>query len=80
MQQVFQVFIICDTFHFLLNNLLHFLLDAPVIRLNRFLHAVVAVPVRKVGNDGYLLVGFLFALHLLGIHDNLTMKNHLKKP
>ena len=74
---MFQVFIICDTFQFLLNNLLHFLLDAPVIRLNRFLHAVVAVPVRKVGNDGDFLVGFLLALDLLGIHDNLAMENLL---
>lgn len=57
--------------------MLHFLLDAPVIRLPRFLHAVVAVPVREIGNDGYRLVGFLFALHPLGIHDNLTVENLL---
>ena len=52
-------------------------LDAPVIRLHRFLHAVVAVPVGEVGNDGDLLVGFLLALHLLGVHDNLAVKNFL---
>ena len=39
---MFQVFIIGYTLQFLLNNLLDFLLDAPVIRLHRFLHAVVA--------------------------------------
>ena len=32
---------------------------------------------RQVGNDGDFLVGFLLAPHLLGIHDNLTMKNLL---
>ena len=74
---MFQVIVICDALQFVLDNLLHLLLDAPVIRLHRFLHAVVAVLVREVGNDGDFLVGFLLALHLLGIHDNLTVKNLL---
>ena len=59
------------------DNLFHLLLDAPVIRLHRFLHVVFAILVREVGNDGYRLVGFLFTLHLLGIHDNLTVENLL---
>ena len=37
-----QVVIARDALQFLLNNLLHLLLDAPVICLHRFLHAVVA--------------------------------------
>ena len=74
---MFQVIVICDALQFVLDNLLHLLLDAPVILLHRFLHAVVAALVRKVGNDGDMLVGFLLALHLLGIHHNLTVKNLL---
>ena len=42
-----QVVIARDALQFLLNNLLHLLLDAPVICLHRFLHAVVAVCVWK---------------------------------
>lgn len=74
---MFQVFIVGNTFQFVGDNLLDFLLDASVIRLHRFLHAVVTVLVREVGNDGDFLVGFLLALHLLGIHDNLAMENLL---
>ena len=54
-----QVIVACDALQFLLNNLLHLLLDAPVVRLHRFLHAVVAVLVREIGNDGDFLVGTL---------------------
>ena len=77
LQQMFQIFVISDAFQLFLNNLFHLLLDAPVIRLHCFLHAVFAILVREVGNDGYRLVGFLFTLHLLGIHDNLTVENLL---
>lgn len=77
LQQMFQIFVIGNPRQFLLNNLLDFLLDSPVILLHRFLHAVVTVFVREVGNDGYLLVGFFLALHLLGIHDNFAVKNLL---
>ena len=72
-----QVLVTRDALQLVGDNLLHLLLDAPVIRLHRFLHAVVAVPVGEVGNDGYLLVGFFLAFHFLGIHDNLTVKNLL---
>ena len=74
---MFQIFVVGNPFQFLLNNLLDFLLDSPVILLHRFLHAVVTVFVREVGNDGYLLVGFFLAFHLLCIHDNLAVKNLL---
>ena len=77
LQQMFQIFVISDAFQLFLNNLFHLLLDAPVIRLHCFLHAVFAILVREVGNDGYRLVGFLLAFHLLGIHDNLTVENLL---
>ena len=74
---MFQIFVISDAFQLLLNNLFHLLLDTPVIRLHCFLHTVVAVLIREVGNDRYRLVGFLLALDLLGIHDNLTVENLL---
>lgn len=77
LQQMFQIFVISDAFQLFLNNLFHLLLDAPVIRLHCFLHAVFAILVREVGNDGYLLVGFFLAFHLLCIHDNLAVKNLL---
>lgn len=77
LQQMLQVVIACDALQFILHNLLHLLLDAPVICLHHFLHAVVAVLVREVSNDGYLLVGFFLAFHLLCIHDNLAVKNLL---
>ena len=77
LQQMLQVVIACDALQFILHNLLHLFLDAPVVRLHRFLHAVVAVLVREVSNDGYLLVGFFLTFHLLCIHDNLTVKNLL---
>ena len=73
LQQMFQIIVVGNTLQLVSDNLLHLLLDAPVIRLHRFLHAVFAILVREVGNDGYRLVGF----HLLGIHDNLTVENLL---
>lgn len=77
LQQMLQVVIACNALQFILHNLLHLLLDAPVICLHHFLHAVVAVLVREVGNDGNRLVGTFLPLHLLGIHHNLTVKNLL---
>ena len=77
LQQMFQIIVVGNTLQLVSDNLLHLLLDAPVIRLHHFLHAVFAILVREVGNDGYRLVGFLLALHPLGIHDNLTVENLL---
>ena len=62
---MFQILVTSDALQLVGDNLFHLLLDAPVIRLHHFLHAVVAVRVREVGNDGYRLVGFLLAPHLL---------------
>ena len=77
LQQIFQVIIARDALQFLLHNLLHLFLDAPVVRLHRFLHVVVAVLVREIGNDRNFLVGTFLPLHLLGIHHNLAVKNFL---
>lgn len=77
LQQMLQVIIVYDALQLLLNNLLHLLLDAPVVLLHRFLHAVIAVLVREIGNNGNRLVGTFLPFHLCGIHHNLTVKNFL---
>ena len=77
LQQMLQVVIARDALQFLLNNLLHLLLDAPVICLHRFLHAVVAVCVSEIGNNGDFLVGTFLPFYLIGIHHNLAVENLL---
>ena len=77
LQQMLQVVVTRDALQFLLHNLLHLFLDAPVVRLHRILHAVVSVLVREVSNDRYFLVGTFLPLHLLGIHHNLAVENLL---
>lgn len=77
LQQMLQVVIACDALQFILHNLLHLLLDAPVVRLYRFLHSVVAVLVREIGNDRNFLVGTFLPFDLFGIHHNLAVENLL---
>ena len=77
LQQMLQVVIACDALQFILHNLLHLFLDAPVVRLHRFLHAVVAVLVREIGNDRNFLVGTFLPFDLFGIHHNLAVENLL---
>ena len=77
LQQMLQVVIACDALQFIQHNLLHLFLDALVVRLYCFLHTVVAVLVREIGNDRNSFVGTFLLLHLLGIHHNLTVKNLL---
>ena len=77
LQQMFQIFVISDAFQLFLNNLFHLLLDAPVICLHRFLHAVVAVCVSEIGNNGDFLVGTFLPFYLIGIHHNLAVENLL---
>jgi len=72
-----QVVIARDALQFIQHNLLHLFLDALVVRLYCFLHTVVAVLVREIGNDRNSFVGTFLLLHLLGIHHNLTVKNLL---
>ena len=59
------------------DNLPHLGTDAVVVLLYRFLHAVVAVGIGKVRDDGDRLVSLFLALHLPGIHHYLAMKNLL---
>ena len=69
-----QVVITRDAFQFILHNLLHLLLDAPVVRLHRFLHAVVAILVREIGNDRNFLVGTFLLENLKSIDPLLYSK------
>ena len=59
------------------DNLPHLRTDAVVVLLNHLLHAVVAVGIGEVRDDGDRLVSLFHALHLPGIHHYLTMKNLL---
>ncbi len=59
------------------DNLPHLRLDAVVVLLYRFLHAVVAVGIGEVRDDGDGLVSLFLALHLLCVHHNLAMKDFL---
>lgn len=59
------------------DNLPHFGTDAVVVLLNHLLHAVVAVGIGKVRDDGNRLVSLFLTLDLLGIHHNLAMENLL---
>lgn len=60
---MFQVIIIRDTLQFIPDNLFHILLDTVVIILHTLFHAVYAVPVGKIRNDGYRLVVLLLPLN-----------------
>lgn len=59
------------------DNLPHLGTDAVVVLLNHLLHAVVAVGIGEVRDDGDGLVSLFLAFHLLGIHHYLAMKNLL---
>ena len=59
------------------DNLPHLGTDAVVVLLNHLLHAVVAVGIGEVRDDGDGLVSLFLAFYLLGIHHYLTMKNLL---
>ena len=74
-----QVIVIRDAFQFIPDNLFHILLDTVVILLHALFHAVYAVLVGKIRNDGYRFILLLFPFYFFGIHDNLTMKNLLDR-
>ena len=52
------------------DNLPDFGTDAVVVLLNHLLHAVVAVGIGKVRDDGNRLVSLFLTLHFLGIDHN----------
>ena len=59
------------------DNLPHVGFDTVVVLLYLLLHAILAVLVREIGNNGYRLVGFLLPLYFFSVHDNLAVENLL---
>ena len=69
-----QTFIIGNTLQLILDNLLDILLDLVVVVLYGLLHAVVAVRIQEIVDDGEFLITAFLPFHLFGVHDNLGME------
>ena len=72
-----QVFVTCDALQFVLDNQLYILLDLVVIVQNSLLHAVVAIGILEVVDDGDRLIMAFLSLYLIGVNDNLGMEDLL---
>ena len=72
-----QVFVTCDALQFVLDNQLDILLDLVVIVQNSLLHAVVAIGILEVVDDGDRLIMAFLSLYLVGVNDNLGMEDLL---
>ena len=72
-----QVFVTCDALQFVLDNQLDILLDLVVIVQNSLLHAVVAIGILEVVDDGDRLIMAFLSLYLIGVNDNLGMEDLL---
>ena len=72
-----QVFVTCDALQFVLDNQLDILLDLVVIVQNSLLHAVVAIGILEVVDDGDWLIMAFLSLYLIGVNDNLGMEDLL---
>ena len=72
-----QVFVTCDALQFVLDNQLDILLDLVVIVQNSLLHAVVAIGILEVVDDGDWLIMDFLSLYLVGVNDNLGMEDLL---
>ena len=70
-----QVFVTCDALQFVLDNQLDILLDLVVIVQNSLLHAVVAIGILEVVDDGDRLIMAFLSLYLIGVNDNLGMED-----
>ena len=75
--QVLQVLIVGDTLYLVLDNLLDILLDLIVVVLYGLLHAVVAIRILEVVDDGNRLIMAFLSLYLVGVNDNLGMEDLL---
>ena len=60
-----------------LDNQLDILLDLVVIVLNSLLHAVVAIRIQEIVDDGDRLIMAFLSLYLVGVNDNLGMEDLL---
>ena len=72
-----QVFVTCDALQFILDNLFDILLYLIVVVLNSLLHAVVAIGILEVVDDGDRLIMAFLSLYLIGVNDNLGMEDLL---
>ena len=72
-----QVFVTCDALQLVLDNQLDILLDLVVIVQNSLLHAVVAIGILEVVDDGDRLIMAFLSLYLVGVNDNLGMEDLL---
>ena len=72
-----QILIIGNSCQFILDNLFHLFLNAVIVGVYHIPHTILAVLVRKVGNDRYRLVSLRFGCNLLIVHHNLRMENLL---
>ena len=72
-----QVLIVGDTPQLILDYLLDILLDLVVVVLNGLLHAVVAIGILEVVDDGDRLIMAFLSLYFVGINDNLGMEDLL---
>ena len=72
-----QVFVTCDALQFVLDNQLDILLDLVVIVQNGLLHAIVAIGILEVVDDGDRLIMAFLSLYLIGVNDNLGMEDLL---
>ena len=72
-----QVLIVGDTPQLILDYLLDILLDLVVVVLYGLLHAVVAIGILEVVDDGDRLIMAFLSLYLVGVNDNLGMEDLL---
>ena len=72
-----QVLIVGDTPLLILDYLLDILLDLVVVVLYGLLHAVVAIRIQKIVDDGEFLITTFLPFHLFGINYNLGMEDLL---
>ena len=75
--QMLQVFVTCDALQFILDNLFDILLYLIVVVLNSLLHAVVAIGILEVVDDGDRLIMAFLSLYFVGVNDNLGMEDLL---
>ena len=72
-----QVLVSSDAFQLVLDNLLDVILNLVVVVLNNLLHAVVAIGILEVVDDGDRLIMAFLSLYLVGVNDNLGMEDLL---
>ena len=75
--QMLQALVTSDALQLVLDNQLDILLDLVVIVQNSLLHAVVAIGILEVVDDGDRLIMAFLSLYFVGVNDNLGMEDLL---